>query len=1555
MVVKRGIYMSNLTAGTGTPYWYEWSVGLLYVVKMLNPDNQIKNVVLQSDRSQSLDDVVITYENGLTEFIQVKHTRENDKVSYSDMIEGDLKQSYLYKYSSEWKKMEKKNEGKNRVIFFSNRKMGNQKYTPKGGWQHPALANFWKDIKNQVNSLLDADDSANTDISKIDVKEEWKDAWEAWKNHMSALNEREQLLFIKNFELITDQEDLDGIIDAIADGLCNVFGTTHQKAVTLHQKLCYQLMWWSTSICDKKEIEKEDVMQALSLGGDEIKGEHILPLCEPFFKSRENFINSLEKKVLAGKSRVSFLTGNPGCGKTNIISYLACKPNSIVTLRFHAFKPIIPGDLYISTDSGISDPKEFWGSLLIMLRELFQGRLYEYRVPVSIELIDSIDKLKKEVIRLSSAWADITGKPTVIAIDGIDHAARSGGANTFLRTLLPPEAVPDNVRFILAGQPVYQFTEYPDFLSDPDRIELIEVPDVQKEDLELLYDANCELMKYDELGKDLVINYIADIAKGNTLSAVFAMQEATKYQNFNDYERNSNVNVLSSGIQSYYEYIWKSVIKQAEDIGYTVDMYLAAVFSIINRKISADYISKIFDKDISVLQWEDILQNLFPIINYDKFGYSVFHNDVRIYLASHLKKAKQLIPEISGSISDFLMENDFDAKIKHELVFKLLKDAKRECEYVDVFTPQYVIEAYAIKRHPEEIHQQMMSTLESLMRVEDKRKIVRFSCAVTTMYQHDESLRWLDMQYRYDIDIPFATETERKVVTDAVLTIDNICNMFADVNLLVQQGDQTRAKRLFERWMGIRTPKTLFELLEQKCEKDRIDIVFEIWGKYARMFQIEPETVEYESKGEKISLAQFYKGWLKEAENYKELTQIAYTLKNLSCYYKEDLDDYFRFIIKTNHFENIQYILQENHRQNLSEYNQLAICAWAVKNEKIDLCEDWLQDIKNKEFEFVPDKWFEQKYTEINKRKAKFKIIADIMYVLSYVSEKDISELRESALEKSGFKENRSDRCVANNILVAIYHVAQIEQCILNRNIGRLNLENFKVLLNIILKEKYYNYCFSIETTLFRKRILKTVIQLNDVLPQAFREALKEEICEKVETCSEVSLFENYWRYLCANNKANLVEKYFDEWMGFDGKIWKEELSDRQYISEVLLKIAEEMRWQEKIRRSLELLNARSIGYVGYKDYSLFNPLKWFERIMNRASAIWKNEGLLLMNLSEYASKIGDNRAYIQIGGVIAESAAKTGANDLFQFVNIVQESKLEWKELIFDGIISVLQTNYFTEEELLKMWEKATEYFALDEYAAPFDSKNTRNKIYCADTHQAISLCAKRLGYNNLEEKMKERAPLEHAQKRLDSSFHSCIIPSRWYESEYYANMDSFIVNTEQMSMDEMFSYIEEEFNCGRFSWDYIKYFIQKAKHKDVQYILNYKPRIIQMLDKREKNFLEYDGCNRLYEIMFPYLTDDEVNKVLENVIATYYHYKEKGWTSIDFGLMTDLKYFTFALFSRFDLNDNIWALNEILKMHCLWLSGMETLGVGEVYQFRENETTITGWLDMFEKLNYI
>ena len=221
--------------------------------------------------------------------------------------------------------------------------------------------------------------------------------------------------------------------------------------------------------------------------------------------------------------------------------------------------------------------------------------------------------------------------------------------------------------------------------------------------------------------------------------------------------------------------------------------------------------------------------------------------------------------------------------------------------------------------------------------------------------------------------------------------------------------------------------------------------------------------------------------------------------------------------------------------------------------------------------------------------------------------------------------------------------------------------------------------------------------------------------------------------------------------------------------------MAEEMKWKEKVQSALNLLNARSIGYVGRKEGSLFSPLKWFERIASEKAEVWKKEGCLLLNLSEYASRIGDNRAYVQIGGSVAAAAGKMGANSLLQFAHMVQKSEIDWRELTFDGIISALETNYFTEEELLEIWKKAVGYFALNKYAEPYD-KNTRRKIYCADIHEAIRLCAKRLNYYELDNKMSKIAQLEYEQKRLERSEHSCIIPNRWYESEYYAYMDDFL-----------------------------------------------------------------------------------------------------------------------------------------------------------------------------------
>lgn len=1535
--------MNNSTAGTGTPYWYEWSVGLLYIVKMLNPDNNIKNIVLQSTESQSLDDVVVTYEDGIKQCIQVKNTRDDDKLTYSDMVEGEINKSYLYKYSSEWKKLESKNRGKNKVVLFTNRKISKRKYK-----ERPSLSLFWNEIKEQADNLKQLEDK---DINDIKVKREWEEAWDIWKKHMKELDDREKLCFLQNFDLVTDQEDFENLIDTIADELQMKFKTTHVKAVGLHQKLCYQLMWWATTIGNKKEIEKEDVMEAISLYGDSIKGEHLFPICEPFFQSRIAFVTDLENRILNGKSRVTFLTGDPGCGKTNIISYLACKPDSIVTLRFHAFKPIIPGDLYISADLGISDPIDFWGSLLIMFRKLFKGRLYEYSVPISIELIDSVDTLRNEVLRLASAWADITGRPTVIAVDGIDHAARSGNTNTFLRTLPSPESVPKNVRFILVGQPTHQFSEYPDFLSDIDRIEEIQVPNIERADLELLYEKNSSLMKYAEYEKVLVINYIAKIAKGSTLSGVFAMQEATKYSNFSDFEQNSNVKKLNSGIQSYYEYIWKTAIKQVEGLGYTMDMYLAATFSIINRRFSARTMADIYGDGISVLQWEDILQNLFPIVTYDISGYSVFHNDVRLFLTAHYKKAKHLLPTISGKIANYLICKDFDEKVKHEVIFKLLKEAKQEEKYIDIFNCEYVMKAYLLKRDLREIRQQMLDTLKILPQIRDKRKIVKFSCAVTTMQQHGESLHWLDKEYQSDIELSFALDSEKKPVVESLISIDDFKEIFSDIDALVSKNETTRAKYIFSRWMDKRVPGEMFSSMVQNNEEDAINELLEIWGKYSRKFRIAPEKKYYKEKSEENATAYFYRGWLKEAVNYSGKEQLKYTLENVSYYFNVDIEDFLQHVIKCGCMEEMNFILNGNMRNNLSERNKISVCAWAVRNNQNILCQDWLDEIGDKKFEYIPDTWYKQRHTELEEKGNRFKIIADIMYILTYVSKDKFDELRTKALEKSEFRNDRSDNIVAGNLLVAINQIAYIEQCILFGCVQKVKIEDFEALLDIILDARYYNGCFNINTTSFRKKVLESIILIIDGLPHVFQESLEKSLCIKAKTYSEIALLETYWRYLVAKGKVDFVESFFDVWMNPNGEIWKEELSERDYISDVLLKIANEMGWEERIKKAVELINARSIGYIGRKDYSLFNPLQWFERISKEKNEIWGELGILLMNISDYASKIGDNRAFVQISNAVSTAAANMGLDSFFQFAQMVKSVKEEWVEIVFDGLISALENGVFTEEELMQIWEKTVNYFKINEQEQPYNLQNIRNKIYCADVHEALSLCIHRLGYYRLEKRMEQIGHREYHQRRLGSSEHSCIIPNRWYETEYYNNMDSFIDTVKELDCDEIFKYIETQYGQSEFTWDYIKYFIRTSQKLKPQSIDNHKIQIMNMLKKRELNPLDYDGLNRLLNVLFPYLTDGEVTEVLEKIINTYFQHSKEGWASAEFGLMTDLENFTFALFSRFSIEDNIEALKEILKMHCMWLNGTETLEIDPLYKVDEGEN-IAGWDDFWNKL---
>lgn len=109
-------------SGIGTPYWFEWEIGILECLNMLQ-DTSIESVILQSTDFQALDDVVVNYSDKSILNIQVKHTDEDANFTYSFLASG--KKPLLNALALEWKN-NKDNYNFKGIQIVTNKKWGPQ-------------------------------------------------------------------------------------------------------------------------------------------------------------------------------------------------------------------------------------------------------------------------------------------------------------------------------------------------------------------------------------------------------------------------------------------------------------------------------------------------------------------------------------------------------------------------------------------------------------------------------------------------------------------------------------------------------------------------------------------------------------------------------------------------------------------------------------------------------------------------------------------------------------------------------------------------------------------------------------------------------------------------------------------------------------------------------------------------------------------------------------------------------------------------------------------------------------------------------------------------------------------------------------------------------------------------------------------------------------------------------------------------------------------------------------------------------------------------------------
>jgi len=1504
-------YSAKTKPGMGDPYWYEWSVGEQQIIKMLNEDNNIKFVELQANVGLGLDDVVVTYNDGKVLCIQVKHTRVEDTLTFADLVYSSKETSkpLLAELADSWQEESSKYT---EVIpqIFTNRRKGQVSSSTKGEnkYVRPALDVFWTKLAENIKFATRFEDI---------IFEEYPEAWNEWKIQLNGIqSDDDKLKFLRLLQLETEQKDLQEIQNEVLNDLSTSFGITIADADKLLGKLDHALRKWTTSGRNTSRIYVEDVYEALSIDDYMSLYNHDLIPAEPFFESRKDFVSEIEAELLTGTEKVLFLSGMPGTGKTNIVSKLCNKRESIIKIRYYAYEPIQPDKEYLPMDVSERVKKEhFWNEMFSQLKQCLKGSLHKYNVPLQ-NCFMSLEEMKKRFFEIASAYAKDTGCIFVVAIDGIDHAARAGiVSETFLSTLPRPEYIPDNIKMLISGQPQESYANYPIWLKKNDgNVKKLNVPGIERGDILSLITQKISDTRSGEY------NAIADIvekySEKNTLAAIFAVYEAGQCKDATELERKLADRKLSGNIEEYYLTIWKNAIGTLNQYDF-VDYKLAGVFAFLNERVDGQILAEIFPElAISQSVWNNVLKTLRPLIVEETGKYHVLHNDVKVFMSNVVNIDDEHMEEIANALTNYYLYKVDKSQAFYYDIVRLMSMAKREPEIVDVFTPRFVIEAYVNGVELSELTSISNNIMKGLFLedVVDYGKLQCLSTAILTIDKlRDTKNEIEDAEFREARQYVGVAQYECYVEPINQWDAHLISDVLSYARVLYCLGKKERAIDLFKRWFEGLNVLGLWNALRDKGMLDTRNLDFimisteakEIsdnlgklicWSKQYSMLEM---VAEWDDETSTFMYEMCESFWNEAVLKYigEELEIALSSIKHIPIMPNGLIDILIKLIGDLNFsavsiIENINRERFTNSRLGL--FFDLFMRIISGNIDKYDKYKR--QEIYNliQDIEFSSKNWEHEIYYY-----SMYAIIA------SYLQpETDRIIVSRKVLDKYIAKHPHGERnyygvwfnslCYLGSWLFAKHN---------EQSFAELSSEMESILSLVIIKD-WFPQVIDLQTKNISSLILKAYIILASQENETYKSTISR-ICESVFEANPVNQVMDAGWYFYRNNTDRLIEWYQD-WLGEGGRAWDKPIGERNRIIKDILNLVDKYQLGNNIDTSAVREKAKwsVIGYASHKEYSMGDILAWYDNLIEMSYVDTHKYTERIKRLSGKIEELGDNRLDYQANCKLYGDLFSDG---LAAIINVLSTPAymlelLKQPEYIIEGMIGYLKNASVSENDLLSIWA-----FGL----GMLNWKNESDHSIIAALDNAIEICATRNDLSSIHEKICEMGKAE-ISVRVDPSRYN--IPSRWCDKS-------------------------DMKKGGEKSRNYIEQYLQRGEldYHDGQKLLE---ECELMRDDREayysclEKILEKELVNERYGWRGRQILKYTVNN-LPNIIADK-HIKSYFLSGLDgrresFYSVENLTYLCLWKVKQCGQDYCKQGLDNLLNTHSLWISSAERIGIQE------------------------